>query len=75
MVVAAPRLGEQLRELRRRRGLSLREVALAVEDLSWQALSRVERGDRQPTTRTLEALAGAFGVSFVVDRDGIRIEH
>ena len=74
-VVESQTLGEQLRELRLQRGLTLREVARLVDDLSWQGLSKVERGERTPSTQTLAAIARALGVSFVVDAGGARLER
>lgn len=55
-------IGDQLRELRTRRGLSLR--ALATEaGVSATLLSQVERGVTEPSLATLRRLAGVFGES------------
>lgn len=65
-------LGEQLLTLRRERGLTLRELTNG-DDLTWQAVSKIERGERDPKTSTLIVLARTLGVSFVVDGSGARI--
>jgi transcriptional regulator with XRE-family HTH domain len=75
-ILAERTIGDELRELRLERGWTLRDVALQVDDeISWQAVSKIERGDREPTTPTLAALARAFGVRFVIDQEGIRLER
>lgn len=66
-------LGEQLLTLRRERGLTLRELVDGGE-LTWQAVSKIERGERDPKTSTLIVLARTLGVTFVVDGDGVRIK-
>jgi len=55
-------IGDQLRSLRARRGLTLRELA-AETGLSATMLSQVERGVTEPSLSTLRRLAGAFGES------------
>lgn len=55
-------IGDQLRALRTRRGLSLRALA-AETGLSATLLSQVERGVTEPSLSTLRRLAGAFGES------------
>jgi transcriptional regulator with XRE-family HTH domain len=56
-----PPLGEWLRQLRRARGLALREVASAV-GMDQAHLSKAELGQRLPTTSQVEKLAGFFQV-------------
>lgn len=69
-------VGGELRELRVRRGMSLRDVAvLGGGDLTPQGISRIERGERQPNSRTLVALAKAFEIALIVEGDGIRVEE
>lgn len=57
-----PNVGAKLRTLREQRGLSLRELAERC-DLSFNAISRIERGDNSPTVSTLHQLATALEVS------------
>lgn len=55
-------LGQRLRELRERAGLSLREVAKASK-ISAPFLSDVELGRRFPTNETLALIAQKLGAS------------
>ncbi|WP_260986364.1 helix-turn-helix domain-containing protein [Bordetella genomosp. 13] len=55
-------LGAQLRQLRKRRGLSLAEVSSAC-DVSLGMLSQIERGMSSPSLRALQALSGLYDVS------------
>ncbi len=55
-------LGQRLRELRERAGLSLREVAKAAK-ISAPFLSDVELGRRFPTNETLAPIAQILGAS------------
>ena len=55
-------IGEQLRRLRTRRGLSLRALA-AEAGVSATLLSQIERGVTEPSLATLRRLAGVFGAS------------
>ncbi len=61
---AAPDVGRRIRELRERRGLSLRALA-EQSDLSVNAVSLIERGVSSPTVATLHRLAAALGVRIV----------
>ncbi|WP_279580905.1 helix-turn-helix domain-containing protein [Fodinicola feengrottensis] len=56
-------IGSQLRELRTRRGLSLRELAAQAGVVSATLLSQVERGVTEPSLTTLRRLADVFGES------------
>ena len=56
-----PNVGARLRALREERGLSLRELAEKC-GLSFNAISRIERGENSPTVSTLHLLATAFNV-------------
>ena len=58
----APTLGQRLRDLRQRAGLSLREVAKAA-NVSAPFLSDVELGRRFPTNETLALIAQKLGAS------------
>jgi transcriptional regulator with XRE-family HTH domain len=55
-------LGPRLREIRLRRGLTLRELARRLE-LSPSAISQIETGKMQPSVRTLYAFVSEFGVT------------
>ena len=57
-----PDVGQRIRDLREKQGLSLREVA-ARSGLSINAISRIERGDNSPTVASLHLIAQALGVS------------
>jgi transcriptional regulator with XRE-family HTH domain len=52
---------EQLRKLRRERGLTQAQLAVQA-GLDPSSLSQIETGARRPNTRTLEKLAGVLGV-------------
>ncbi|MED7926646.1 helix-turn-helix transcriptional regulator [Nonomuraea bangladeshensis] len=70
-------LGDQLREIRKRRGLSQKVVAERA-GMSQPALSRIEGGGGIPDIATLLRLGAAMGVRFrvelVVDDDTTEIE-
>jgi len=55
-------IGDQLRQLRTGRGLSLRALA-AEAGVSATLLSQIERGVTEPSLSTLRRLAGVFGSS------------
>ncbi|MCB9452898.1 MAG: helix-turn-helix transcriptional regulator [Anaerolineaceae bacterium] len=56
-----PNVGKRLRQLRERRRLSLRDLAEKC-GLSFNAISRIERGENSPTVSTLHSLATALNV-------------
>jgi transcriptional regulator with XRE-family HTH domain len=56
------RLGATIRNLRERKGLSLREVSAAA-GVSESFLSQVERGVASPSVASLRRMAGALGES------------
>ncbi|HEY0212969.1 MAG TPA: cupin domain-containing protein [Paenirhodobacter sp.] len=56
------RIGERLRELRTRRGLTIAELAVAA-GLSSGIISQIERGKANPSIRTLQRLRAALGVN------------
>lgn len=58
---ALPSVGKRIREERRRRGLTQRALADAIE-MSEQFISNLERGSRMPATKTLQAIAGALQI-------------
>lgn len=53
--------GERIRDLRKKRGLTLRELSDRTS-MTINGLSRVELGHTTPTSFTLEKIAGALGV-------------
>lgn len=54
-------VGQRIRELRTKQGLSLRALA-ELSRLSTNAISLIERGDNSPTVSSLHALATALAV-------------
>lgn len=66
-------LGGEIRSVREARGLSIREAAEHA-GLSAEALSAVERGARYPSLHTLELLAAALDVRFIIGPDETIIE-
>lgn len=72
-------LGQRIRELRSRKGETLKETSRGV-DLSVSYLSDIERGRTKPSLQTLEALARYFGMSLTdllsgVDFAGMQTER
>lgn len=62
LLASSESLGQDLRVLRKRRGLTLAEVAGSMgRSVGW--LSQVERNLSEPSADELEHLAGIFGVS------------
>ena len=55
-------IGEYLRDLRRRRGMSQQELALAL-GVSKQTISNWEVGRKVPRMKVVEKIANVFGVS------------
>ncbi|HEX9966591.1 MAG TPA: helix-turn-helix transcriptional regulator [Solirubrobacterales bacterium] len=55
-------MGQAIRELRRKRGLSLEAVAQKA-GLALNTLSLIERGEANPTWQTVKGIAAAFDVS------------
>jgi DNA-binding XRE family transcriptional regulator len=56
------RLGQTIRELRKRRKLSQTELAEGA-GVSLMTISRIERGEHDPHIKTLARIAGALGLS------------
>jgi transcriptional regulator with XRE-family HTH domain len=69
------RLGEKVRTLRKRRGMTLKELALGLGFTSHSYVSEIETGKKKPTTEMIIKLADLFGVSvdFLV-RDELDLE-
>ncbi|MCP9232837.1 cupin domain-containing protein [Mesorhizobium sp. LMG 17147] len=57
-----PKIGSKLRELRRRRGLGVRELA-ARSGISHSAISLIERDRMSPSVNTLGAVLDALGTT------------
>ena len=60
--MSASQFGEMLRRLRHEKGATLSEVADAT-GVSIPMLSRMERGERLPSSETLKALSSYYGAS------------
>lgn len=58
------RLGNNLRNARRSRGMSQEELALEA-DMKRSYVSDIERGTRNPSVRAVEKLAVALGIDAV----------
>lgn len=66
-------LGPVLKEMRVRKHMSLSEMARKA-GLSKSAIVRIEAGDRNPGLLTLTGIAGALGIRFILEEDGVFIE-
>ena len=53
--------GETLREVRKERGLTLRQVAEGAH-VSVSYLAEIERGEKDPSSRVLESIAEGLGI-------------
>jgi transcriptional regulator with XRE-family HTH domain len=70
-------VGQRIRELRTKQGLSLRALA-ELSQLSTNAISLIERGDNSPTVSSLHSLANALAVpitAFFEQRGGGQVIH
>lgn len=56
-----PALGKAIRELREKRGLSLRTFAPKA-GVTFNTLSLIERGEANPTWETVKGISAALGV-------------
>ncbi|MGK5512209.1 helix-turn-helix domain-containing protein [Brevibacillus formosus] len=65
--------GENLRTLRIEKGLTLRELSEAL-DISYSALGKYERNEREPDFETLEKFANYFGVmiDYLIGRTDVK---
>lgn len=66
-------LGPVLKEMRVRKHMSLSQMARAA-GVSKSAIVRIEKGDRNPGLLTLTGIAGALGIRFLLEADGVYIE-
>jgi transcriptional regulator with XRE-family HTH domain len=57
-------IGETLRTVRNERGLTLRQVAEGAH-VSISYLAEIERGEKDPSSRVLESVAGGLDVEMV----------
>ncbi len=57
-----PALGKAIRELRKKRGETLKTLAPKA-GVTWGTLGVIERGDANPTWGTVQAIAAALEVS------------
>lgn len=65
------KLGVRLRRLRKERGMRIDQVP----GVKRSTLSHIETGTTYPNLKTLEALARAYHVLFIVGDDGIEIHE
>ena len=63
MVVSQEQLGNRLREVRERAGLSQKDVAEELDLPSHSALSKIERGQQKIDSIQLQALSDLYGVT------------
>ncbi len=69
------RLGEKVRTLRKRRRMTLKELALGLGFTSHSYVSEIETGKKNPTTEMIINLADLFGVSVdLLVRDELDLE-
>jgi transcriptional regulator with XRE-family HTH domain len=67
-------LGEALRKLRQERALSLRELsAMTGHGITAAGIGRIELGERTANWKTLRMLAGALGIEFHIDAEGVSL--
>lgn len=66
-------LGEEIKKWRERRGLSMQDLARHAH-ISREAIGAIERGDRYPNLRTLEAIADCLKITFVIGPTETHIE-
>jgi transcriptional regulator with XRE-family HTH domain len=57
------RLGEKIRTLRKRRRMTLKEMALALGFTSHSYASEIETGKKTPNTEMIIQIADLFGVT------------
>lgn len=57
------RLGEKVRTLRKRRGMTLKQMALALGFTSHSYASEIETGKKKPNTEMIIQIADLFGVT------------
>ncbi len=57
------RFGEKLKVMRKREGLSLRELALVLGLARHSHLDRIERGESNPSPELILRISAYFGVS------------
>lgn len=57
------RLGEKIRTLRKRREMTLKEMAIALGFTSHSYASEIETGKKKPNTAMIIQIADLFGVS------------
>jgi transcriptional regulator with XRE-family HTH domain len=69
------RFGEKLRILRQRRGLTMRELAEALDLRSHGTIGDLESGKSQPSIELIIKIADFFGVSLdQLARDAVELE-
>ena len=61
--VGVQRLGEKVRTLRKRQGMTIKALALALGFPSHSYISEIEHGKKRPSTEMIIQLADLFGVT------------
>ncbi len=56
-------LGQTMRTARSEKGLSLKEMADLVGDITFSALAQIERDEVRPKLTTLQRICRAYGIS------------
>jgi len=57
------RLGEKVKVLRKRQGMTIKELALALGFPSHSYISEIENGKKRPSTEMIIQIADLFGVT------------
>ena len=69
------RFGEKLRTLRKRRGMTMRDLADALDLRSHRSIGDLESGRSQPSVELAVKIADFFGVSLdQLARDNVELE-
>lgn len=57
-------IGDNIRMLRQKNGLSQEQLAL-LSNMNTSYIGQIERGEKNPTIRTLEKIAAALSIEFI----------
>ena len=66
-------LGEQLRAFREAQGKTLQDIA--GEGVSESSLGRIERGERNPSVKTLERVVSVLNCRIVIEPEATHVEE
>ena len=68
------RLGEKIRALRKKQGMTLKELAVALGFISHSYVSEIETGKKKPSTEMIIKISDFFDVSVdVLVRDELEL--